>query len=168
MSASVVSINISNIKPKEKKITVDNFYDNKKEIIDICDNFINKDKYPFIDIFFMIKDVNSGNTIYKCAVEEHRNLWKNEIYLEKEIIPLKKIKFGAMKIAIPNEYERYFNTTYGKNWRNTGSIGYDHKNEKDNPNLTWILEETDYEPATPFYIEELFENDNNKNRWWQY
>ena len=50
MSASIVSINISTIKPKEKKITVDNFYDNKKEIIDICDNFINKDRYPFIDI----------------------------------------------------------------------------------------------------------------------
>lgn len=147
-------------------------YDNDL-IFDDFSSFVNKiryknNKYPFIDIFFMIKDINSGNTIYKCAVEKHRNLWKNEIYLEKEIVPLKKIKFGAMKISIPNEYERYFNTTYGKNWRNTGSIGYDHKNEKNNPNLTWVLKETDYDPATPFYIEELFENNDNKNRWWQY
>ena len=30
--------------------TIENFYDNRKNLFDICGNFINKDKYPFIDI----------------------------------------------------------------------------------------------------------------------
>jgi len=31
-------------------LSIDNFYDNQKQIFNICGNVINKDKYPFIDI----------------------------------------------------------------------------------------------------------------------
>ena len=82
---------------------------------------------------------------------------------------LRKTKFGAMEIAIPNEYERYFLSYFGKNWNKEGVISYDHKNEKPvNPKIVWILKASDYDPATPFYIEESFENGNSKNRWWQF
>jgi len=148
-----------------------NIIKNEKDLIfDDFSTIVNKirykkDKYPFVDIFFMIKDVNSENTIYKCALKEHRDLWKNEIYLEREIFPLKKVKFGAFKISIPNEYERYFLTTFGKNWNNEGVINYDHKNEKHiNPHIRWKLKKSDYEPAEPFYIEDI----SNKNTWWRF
>lgn len=32
------------------KLSVDTFYDNKKKILDICGNFINEERYPFINI----------------------------------------------------------------------------------------------------------------------
>ena len=75
-----------------------------------------------------------------------------------------------MKIAIPNEYERYFMSNFGKNWNNEGVISYDHKKEKIiDPKIVWSLSGRDYEPAFPFYYEndELSE-DINKNRWWQF
>ena len=39
----------ANSKPLQK-LTIDAFYDNKKKILDICGNFINDDRYPFINI----------------------------------------------------------------------------------------------------------------------
>ena len=33
-----------------KSLSIDNFYENQKQIFDICGNIINKGKYPFIDI----------------------------------------------------------------------------------------------------------------------
>lgn len=143
----------------------------------IFDNFstaVNKIRYkksawPFVDIFFMQKEINSGQIIYKCALKKERELFEKEEYLEREIQPLKKTKFGAFEIAIPNEYERYFLTNYGKNWNIEGVIHYDHKNEKQvNPKIEWKLKKSDYEPATPFYIEESFEDIGNKNTWWQF
>jgi hypothetical protein len=92
---------------------------------------------------------------------------KNEVYLEKELFPLKKTKFGAMDIAIPNEYNRYFLSYFGKNWNKEGVISYDHKKEEFvDPIIKWNLRDSDYDPATPFYIEESF--DSYKNRWWRF
>jgi hypothetical protein len=34
----------------QRVFSIDNFYENQKQIYDICGNIINKDKYPFIDI----------------------------------------------------------------------------------------------------------------------
>jgi phosphorylcholine metabolism protein LicD len=158
------------LKDREKII---NIIKNEKDLIfDDYSTIVNKIRYkkgayPFVDIFFMVKEVDSGQIIYKCALKKHRELFKNEEYLEREIIPLKKNKFGAFEIAIPNEYERYFLSNFGKNWNKEGVISYDHKNEKPiNPKIKWKLKKSDYEPATPFYIEELLEDTGNKNRWW--
>jgi len=43
------------------KSQIDNFYDNRKQLFDICGNFINKDKYPFINILstYLVDIVNS-------------------------------------------------------------------------------------------------------------
>ena len=74
-----------------------------------------------------------------------------------------------MEIAIPNEYERYFISNFGKNWNKEGVISYDHKNEKIiNPRIQWKLRASDYEPATPFYYDQSFENKRGKNTWWQF
>ena len=89
------------------------------------------------------------------------------MYLESELVPLKKTKFGAMEIAIPNEYERYFISYFGENWNKEGVISYDHKKDKPvDPKIVWVLKDSDYDPAKPFYIEESF--DSSINRWWQF
>jgi phosphorylcholine metabolism protein LicD len=128
-----------------------------------------KDKFPFVDIFFMVREIDSGQNVYKCALKKHRELFENEEYLEREILSLKKTKFGAFEIVIPNEYERYFLSNFGKNWNKEGVIHYDHKNERHvNPHIRWKLKKSDYEPATPFYIEESVEDSCNKNTWWRF
>ena len=140
--------------------------------LDLSSGLVNKiiyktGKYPFVDIFFMVPEIENGQTVYKCALERARDTWKNEFYLEKELVPLKKTKFGAMEIAIPNEYERYFLSYFGKNWNKEGVISYNHKKEEFvDPKIVWMLKASDYEPAIPFYIEESFENRDGKNRWW--
>jgi hypothetical protein len=146
---------------------------NEKDIyLDLSSTLVNKIKYntgvyPFLDIFFMVPELENGKIVYKCALKRARDTWKNEVYLEKELVPLKKTKFGAMEIAIPNEYERYFLSYFGKNWNKEGVISYDHKKEEFvDPKIVWMLKASDYEPAIPFYIEESFENRDGENRWW--
>ena len=152
-----------------------NAIDQENDIyLDLSSGLVNKIKYktgtyPFVDIFFMVPEIENGQTVYKCALKSARDKWKNEVYLEKELVPLKKTQFGAMEIAIPNKYERYFLSSFGKYWNKEGVISYDHKNNKIiDPKIQWNLRSSDYEPATPFYIEESFENRDSKNRWWRF
>jgi len=157
-------------KDKEKLIDIIN---NEKDLVfDDYSTIVYKikykeNKYPFVDIFFMIYELDFEKPVYKCASKTHKDIWKNEIYLEKELFPLKKTQFGAMEIAIPNEYDRYFLSYFGKNWNKEGVISYDHKKEESvNPKITWVLKDSDYEPAKPFYIEESFVS--SRNRWWRF
>ena len=150
-----------------------NVIDQENDIyLDLRSGLVNKIKYktgtyPFIDIFFMVPESEDGQTVYKCALKRARDTFKYESYLERELIPLKKTKFGAMEIAIPNEYERYFVANFGENWNKEGVISYDHKKEQSvDPKIQWNLRASDYEPATPFYIEESF--DSSINRWWRF
>jgi len=143
-----------------------NVIDKENDIyLDLDSSLVNKIKYktesyPFIDIFFMVPESENGETVYKCALKDARNEWKNEVYLEKELIPLKKTKFGAMEIAIPNEYMRYFLSNFGKNWNKEGVISHNHKTGIIvYPKIQWKLLESDYEPATPFYYKKSFKND---------
>lgn len=108
--------------------------------------------YPFVDIFFMVAETEGGETVYRCEKQEARNTWKNEMYLENELMPLKKAKFGAMEIAIPNQHARYFSSYFGEDWNERGCISYDHKKEEVvHPIIAWKLIGSDYEPALPFY-----------------
>jgi phosphorylcholine metabolism protein LicD len=158
----------------QDKDRLKNVIDQENDIyLDLRSGLVNKIKYktgsyPFVDIFFMVPEIEYGQIVYKCALKRARESWKNELYLERELVPLKKTKFGAMEIAIPNEYERYFVSNFGKNWNKEGVISYDHKNEKIiEPKIQWTLRASDYEPATPFYYEKSLENNrNNKNTWW--
>ena len=140
--------------------------------LDLKNNVVNDIKYktrsyPFVDIFFMVPEMENGEKVYKCALKRARKKWKNEVYLEKELVPLKKTQFGSMKIAIPNEYERYFLSSFGKYWNKEGVISHSHRKFIIiYPNIQWNLRASDYEPATPFYIEESF--DSSINRWWRF
>jgi phosphorylcholine metabolism protein LicD len=142
--------------------------------LDLRSGLVNKIKYkmgsyPFIDIFFMVPELENGQIVYKCALKRGRKKFIHEVYLERELVPLKKTKFGAISIAIPNEYNRYFISNFGKNWNKEGVINYDHKNEKIiAPKIQWTLKTSDYEPAKPFYIEKSLENKSGKNSWWQF
>ncbi len=150
-----------------------NIIDQENDIyLDLRSGLVNKIKYksgtyPFIDIFFMVPELENGQIVYKCALKSARDSWTNETYLESELVPLKKTKFGTMEIAIPNEYERYFVANFGKNWNTEGVICYDHKNNINiDPKIKWTLRASDDEPAKPFYIEQSF--DSHKNTWWQF
>jgi len=119
----------------------------------------------------MVTEFKDNKMVYKCALKKARDSWTNEYYLESEINPLKKVKFGGMEINIPNQYKRYFLATYGENWNKEGVISYNHKTNKViDPQIKWNLSERDYEAAFPFYFEESFENRGKyfQNRWWQF
>jgi phosphorylcholine metabolism protein LicD len=159
----------------QDKDRLKNVIDKENDIyLDLSSTLVNKikyktGKYPFVDIFFMVPESENGKIVYKCALKRARDTFKYESYLEKELVPLKKTKFGAMEISIPNEYKRYFVSNFGKNWNKEGVISYDHKRDKGiDPKIQWNLRASDYEPAKPFYIEEKFENKSGKNSWWQF
>ena len=159
----------------QDKDRLKNVIDQENDIyLDLRSGLVNKIKYksetyPFIDIFFMVPESEDGQIVYKCALKRARDSWKYETYLEKELVPLKKTQFGAMEIAIPNEYERYFISYFGKNWNKEGVISYDHKkNINIYPKIQWTLRASDYEPAKPFYIEKSLKNKSGKNTWWQF
>ena len=142
-----------------------NVIDQENDIyLDLRSSLVNKIKYktglyPFIDIFFMVPEMENGQIVYKCALKRARDKFIYESYLEKELVPLKKTKFGAMEIAIPNEYMRYFLSNFGKNWNKEGVISHNHKTGIIvYPKIQWNLRESDYEPATPFYYKKSFKN----------
>jgi len=159
----------------QDKVKLKKVIDQENDIyLDLRSGLVNKIKYksgtyPFVDIFFMVPESEDGQIVYKCALKSARDKWKYECYLEKELVPLKKTKFGAIEIAIPNQYERYFVSNFGKNWNTEGVISYDHKNNKIiDPKILWTLKNSDYEPAKPFYIEKSLESKSGKNTWWQF
>lgn len=82
-------------------------------------------EYPFIDIFCYIKE---GNT-YIMNRADLRNIWKNEYYLEDELFPLKKYKFGHLNVYGPNYPLDYLDRLY-PNWRYIGKHTYDHKEKQ--------------------------------------
>ena len=78
-------------KPKLKKI----IEKDKRFIFDESNTLIDKIRYkagiyPFVDIFFMVPELEGGQIIYKCSSKSARNKFKYEYYLEKELVPLKK------------------------------------------------------------------------------
>ena len=77
--------------------------------------------YPFLDIF-ITKEKNK-QIVYK-------NDWHKCRYTTNEVFPLKKYKFGKLRLPGPNNPINYFNGCYGKDWKEYGLISYDHKNEK--------------------------------------
>lgn len=85
----------------QDKDRLKNAIDQENDIyLDLKSTLVNKIKYntgvyPFIDIFFMVPEIENGQTVYKCALKEARDTWKNEVYLEKELFPLKKNKIWS-------------------------------------------------------------------------
>ena len=60
-SSSGISLPSSTLQKTKQLSLIDNFYDNRKNLFDICGNFINKEKYQFINILstYLVDIVNS-------------------------------------------------------------------------------------------------------------
>lgn len=73
----------------EDKDRLKNVIDNENDIyLDLSSTLVNKikyktGKYPFVDIFFMVPELEDGQKVYRCAEKIARDTWKNERYLER-------------------------------------------------------------------------------------
>jgi len=72
----------------------------------------------FIDIFPIQKEINKANNefILRYKGKKSRDRWPMHYYLESEIYPLKKVKFGDIFIWCPNKPHPYLDRGYG-NWK---------------------------------------------------
>jgi lipopolysaccharide cholinephosphotransferase len=82
-------------------------------------------EYPFVDIFCFIKEKNKYIMNHIDLIYE----WPNEYYLEDELFPLKKYKFGNMYLYGPNYPLKHLDRMYS-NWRIVGKQNTDHKTGK--------------------------------------
>jgi lipopolysaccharide cholinephosphotransferase len=82
-------------------------------------------EYPFIDIFCYKKD----NDRYIMHRDDLNEVWSNEYYLENELFPLRKYKFGKLILNGPNYPLDYLDRMYPK-WRFVGKHTFDHKENK--------------------------------------
>lgn len=71
--------------------------------------FSNENEYPFIDIFVRDK---VGDKIVMSRTKS----WKNSFFLDKEIYPIKRYKFGDLYLNGPKNPIPYLDRTY-YNWR---------------------------------------------------
>jgi len=73
----------------EDKDRLKNVIYNENDIyLDLSSTLVNKikyktGKYPFVDIFFMVPELEDGQKVYRCAEKLARDTWKNERYLER-------------------------------------------------------------------------------------
>lgn len=91
-------------------------------------------EYPFVDIFPFIKRDDKYVMNRKDLIE----MWPDEYYLEKELFPLKKYKFGDEYLWGPNYPLEHLDRIY-KNWRFVGKQTFNHEINK-NINMTVELE----------------------------
>lgn len=96
-------------------------------------------EYPFVDIFCYKKE----NDKYVMNRKDLIEVWPNEYYLEDELFPLKKYKFGKLELFGPNYPLDYLDRLYPK-WRYIGKHTFDHKENK-GTNITVELEQNNPE-----------------------
>jgi len=102
-------------------------------------------KYPFLDIF--ISKMEDGRT--KLVLSNKDNQWDKCYFLKDELYPLKKYKFGKIKVNGPNNPYGYLSKCYGKDWNSVKYQQWDHKNEKRIRKVKSVLTEEDRKPAIP-------------------
>jgi phosphorylcholine metabolism protein LicD len=81
--------------------------------------------YPFVDVFIVVK--NGDNYIYES--EKARMIWPKEYFIDKEIFPLKKIKYEYYQISSMKDPIPFLDRSYD-GWRIKGVKTYDHVFEK--------------------------------------
>ena len=101
--------------------------------------------FPFIDVLPFKKIDNHFTFAYKAARDE----WTKEKWLEKDLLPLKTYKFGDYEVSGPQNYEKYFNTYYGKDWNKIAYREYDHKKEEEVEKIKVNLTSKMRKPAKP-------------------
>ena len=81
--------------------------------------------YPGLDIF--PREIVNNKLVYKEA--KAKEIWKDKPKLDSWL-PLKNYKFGSLNIKGANQAEKYLDQLYGKKWRNTGVISFNHSTER--------------------------------------
>ena len=102
------------------------FYTKKKKVK--RNNKLLDYSFPFIDIL-PFRYFPSENK-YKLSRKEAREIWKKEVWSIKDLFPLREYNFGDFSILGPNNYKKYFNKYYGRNWNKIAYREYDHENEQ--------------------------------------
>ena len=101
--------------------------------------------FPFIDVL-LYKKIDEK---YKLALKEARDEWPKEKWDEKQLYPLKLYKFGDFEVYGPQDYEKYFNMYYGKDWNEIAYREYDHQVEEEVEKVKVKLTKVMRNPAMP-------------------
>jgi GR25 family glycosyltransferase involved in LPS biosynthesis/phosphorylcholine metabolism protein LicD len=104
--------------------------------------------FPFIDVL-LYKKINGK---YKLAMQEAREEWPKEQWDEKQLFPLKLYKFGEFEVYGPQDYEKYFNQYYGKDWNDIAYREYDHQKEEEVEKIKVKLTKAMRKPAEPTQV----------------
>ena len=107
-------------------------------------------KFPFVDLFVMVKKDNRIILKYIQAF----NTWQNEYYISSELYPLKLYDFEDYQLYGPNNPTNYLNNNF-KNWKTTAVKTYDHMKEKSIPRMDFTL---DYDNTAKPYLWQYWDN----------
>tara|TARA_R110000824_G_scaffold72581_1_gene185132 strand:+ start:580 stop:1203 length:624 start_codon:yes stop_codon:yes gene_type:complete len=87
---------------------------------------LQKFTYPGLDIF--IREIE-GNKL-KFKLPKAAEVWEKEHVSPDIFFPLKTYKFGSLNIKGANKAEQYLDKLYGKKWKTTGVISFNHSTER--------------------------------------
>lgn len=102
--------------------------------------------FPFIDILPYRK---FSDGVYRLSRKIAREHWPKEIWPTQCLFPIKEYKFGSYKIFGPNDYKKYFNRYYGKDWNKIAYREYDHQAEISIDKVKVKLTKQMRQPAKP-------------------
>lgn len=103
-------------------------------------------KFPFLDIF--ITENKDDKISVQIADKTMKHLQKC-YFLNNEIYPLKKFKFGVFEVYGPNKPESFLNRCYGDDWNDVKYQEYNHKDEQQVEKIKTKLSDEDRKPAMP-------------------
>jgi len=102
--------------------------------------------FPFIDIS-IVKINKNKYVIYKD--KKVRKIWSKCEHKLYDLYPLKKYKFGLIKLFGPHHPELYLNKCYGPEWKEIKKETYDHLNQRFIKKKPVKMKNKDFLPALP-------------------
>lgn len=104
-------------------------------------------KYPFIDIFVMKENNETGYITYKYKKAE--DSFGRCRYKISELFPFERYKFGPFELTGGNKRysKKYLNRCYGEDWNDYGYEQYDHENETSMKKIKVKLSPDEKNPA---------------------
>jgi GR25 family glycosyltransferase involved in LPS biosynthesis len=93
--------------------------------------------YPFIDVF-VLRDFGDR---YHFWDEASRRYWPQEYVRKTDLFPLRRYRVGQFFLTGANQVIEYLYRGYGRNWRTSASLWWDHKLEKRIPTIYFPVAE---------------------------
>lgn len=103
--------------------------------------------FPFIDVLPYRKFPDGK---YRLSLKEAREVWPKEEWEEKDLFPVGEYDFGDFNILGPNNYKKYFDNYYGKDWNDIAYREYDHEIEEQVERVKVKLTKDMRKPAKPY------------------